>query len=71
MNEAAAAAPSAKKAREQKELNELLNLIPGLGELSSSIGYTTLAVTGENMSRIKLLSMLKKALNVRRLCKKK
>ena len=56
----AAEAAAAKKAREQRELTEILSLIPELGKLSLNIGDTALAVTGQKCLKNKTIKYVKK-----------
>jgi nucleoid-associated protein YgaU len=44
---AAVAAETARKAKEQRELTEILSIIPELGKLSLNIGETTKSLTGQ------------------------
>ena len=53
--DASEAAAIAKKAKEQKELTEILGLIPELGQLSLNIGETTKALTGQKCSKGKTI----------------
>jgi hypothetical protein len=56
----AAEVAAAKKAKEQKELTEILSLIPELGKLSLNIGDTALAVTGQKCVKNKTIKYVKK-----------
>ena len=56
----AAEAAAAKKAKEQRELIEILSLIPELGRLSLNIGDTALAVSGQKCIKDKTIKYVKK-----------
>jgi hypothetical protein len=53
-------AAAAKKAKEQRELIEILSLIPELGRLSLNIGDTALAVSGQKCVKNKTVKYVKK-----------
>jgi uncharacterized delta-60 repeat protein len=57
---AAANAEAARKAKEQKELLEILSIIPEIGKLALSVGDTALAVLGQKCVKNKAIKYVKK-----------
>ena len=57
---AAAAAEAARKAKEQRELTEILSIIPELGKLSLNIGETTKSLTGQKCVKGKKINYVYK-----------